>query len=93
LYLNDDKRLLCDVYYEPKTSISDLGLSLKSLEKLVAVKQFLEATFLSLIYPAFEAPQEYGTLTGVDIPDARKLDKLVAYMEWKHHVCESLPLI
>lgn len=62
------------------------------MEKLVAAKQFLEATFLSLIYPAFEPPQEYGALTGVDIPDARRLDKLVAYMGWKHHVRKSVSL-
>lgn len=94
LYLNDEERFLCEVYYEAKFGASDLGRSMKSTEeqKLVAVKQFPEAAFLSLIYPAFEAPQEYGILTGVDIPDSRKLDKLVAYMEWKQHVCELITL-
>ena len=65
---------------------------MNTMDKLVAVKQLPEMTFLSLFCPAFEPPQEFGTLTAVDIPDRRKLDKLVAYMEWNQHVRGSVAL-
>lgn len=65
---------------------------MNSMDKLVAVKQLPEMIFLSLFCPAFEPPQEFGTLTAVDIPDRRNFDKFVAYMEWNQHVCGLVAL-